>query len=724
MSNVPTKSTFLRRDYSATNKQKFKNELESQSWSDVTDNFDAQSAYSNFHERFTSLYDRCFPLKLFKPGYKNNKPWLTPSLKCSIKTKNKLFVKMKKHNTDSNIEKYKIYKYKLYGLLRKAERNYYSEIFEEHKTNLKKTWSIIKGIINKNSSRTVSESFTINSKNITNKSIIASSFNKYFANVGQNVYKSIPTSSISPLQYLSNPIVETLFLAPVVENEVESIIKTFKKSACGYDSLCPLIIKSLYKSFLLPLTHVLNLSVTQGIVPNELKIAKIIPLFKNGDSKLLKNYRPISILPAFSKILEKIMYKRTIQFINEHNLLYDNQFGFRSKHSTALALALLTDKISDSFAENKFTVGVFLDFSKAFDTVDHNILLDKLDHYGIRGLANSWFKSYLTNRHQYVSYDNVSSTYEVVTCGVPQGSVLGPLLFLLYINDIALVSEKLFSILFADDSNMFISGKYLEPMIDTLNFELSKIVTWLNANKLSLNVEKSHYIVFARQNVTCHKSIVINNQVVERVLHTKFLGVIIDYKLSWSNHINYIKSKIAKGTGIIYKARKVLNINTLITLYYSFIFPYLTYCIEIWGCTYKTSLQPLHIQQKKILRLITSTSRRKSSQPLFLKFNILNVFQLVYLKVLLFLYKYENNLLPYCFSNMFVRNDSVHSHYTRQVKHFHVPVVNYDICKHFLKYFAVHIYNSTYHLIDYNVKLSTFKAKTKSLILKHNLQFH
>jgi hypothetical protein len=427
-----------------------------------------------------------------------------------------------------------------------------------------------------------------------------------------------------------------------------------------------MIIKSLYKSFIVPLTHVLNLSITQGVVPNELKIAKIIPLFKHGDSKLMKNYRPISVLPVFSKILEKLVYKRTIEFIKKHNILYAYQFGFREKHSTALALALLSDKINESFSENKFTIGVFLDFSKAFDTVDHSILLQKLEHYGIRGLALSWFKSYLSNRYQFVHFDGTSSTREKVCCGVPQGSVLGPLLFLLYINDLCMVSDKLFSILFADDSNMFLTGTNLDDMFNIMNQELAKILSWLNANKLSLNIEKSNYIIFSRKNINTSNAIYINGKEVEKVVYTKFLGVLIDTKLSWKFHINYIKKKMAKGIGILCKAKRRLESDSLKTLYYSFIYPYITYCVEVWGCIYKSNLQPIISMQKKVVKIISFSSYREKSTPLFLKLKILNIFQLVYYKILLFMYKYEQGELPIGFLNWFTRNRDIHRYNTRQ----------------------------------------------------------
>ena len=245
----------------------------------------------------------------------------------------------------------------------------------------------------------------------------------------------------------------------VTEEEIVKIIGNFKDSAAGWDDIKPSVIKHVKTSLKRPLAHISNLSFANGIFPNELKIANVVPIYKGNDEMEFSNYRPVSVLPVFSKLLERLMYNRLIDFINENKLLYKFQFGFQKGKSTNMALIMLIDKISEALDKGELAIGVFLDFSKAFDTVDHDILTRKLDLYGIKGIYNDWFKNYLDNRKQYVTYNSAKSESQVIKCGVPQGSILGPLLFLLYINDLSTVSDDLFSILFADDSNMFIVGK-------------------------------------------------------------------------------------------------------------------------------------------------------------------------------------------------------------------------------------------------------------------------
>ena len=249
----------------------------------------------------------------------------------------------------------------------------------------------------------------------------------------------------------------------------------------------------------------------------------------------------------FSEIFERVLYARLLSFINANDLLYKYQFGFRENHNSSLALMILLDEIYNSFNNKEFVIGVFLDFKKAFDTIDHDILLKKLFKYGIRGKAYNWIKSYLENRLQYVSFNDNYSSKLPITCGVPQGSILGPLLFILYINDIANISSDILPILFADDTNLFFKGSNLQSVIDKINSELIKINEWLKANKLSLNTDKTNFMIFSsstHNDVMTNANVKINNTDISRVYSTKFLGVIIDSKLNFAEHINMIKNKV------------------------------------------------------------------------------------------------------------------------------------------------------------------------------------
>ena len=265
-------------------------------------------------------------------------------------------------------------------------------------------------------------------------------------------------------------------------------------------------------------------------------------------------------------------------------------------HSTFMALITLLDNLRNALDSGNCAVGIFLDFQKAFDTVNHKILLGKLNCYGIRGIALDWFSSYLRNRSQTVVYNEQESEMKETLCGVPQGSILGPLLFLLYINDLPSVFKLFMPILFADDTNLFCNGPNLNELIEKINEELKLIYKWVNVNKLSLNIEKTNFMLFTPKNFSCLKeTVVIDNHPIKEVCHIIFLGVIIDNKLKWKDHIHYISKKIAKGIGVIIKARKVFDKTTLLSIYNSLILPYIAYCIHIWGNAYQTHLQKLHV---------------------------------------------------------------------------------------------------------------------------------
>jgi hypothetical protein len=317
---------------------------------------------------------------------------------------------------------------------------------------------------------------------------------------------------------------------------------------------------------------------------------------------------------------------------------------------------MLIDMIMSAIDEGDLVVGVFLDFQKAFDTIKHDILLRKLHKYGIRGTAHKWLEDYLANRSQFVSFNNTESIRRNITHGVPQGSILGPLLFVLYINDIIEVSPSLTPIIFADDTNLFLRGKSLTETINTMNLELDKIRQWLNSNRLSLNITKTHYITFTskRRQAQSNAQICINGQSIDCVEMTKFIGVILDSKLSWMNHISMTRTKVAKSMGILSKARKVLSISALTTLYYSLVYPYLTYCIEIWGSAAETYLITLLKSQKKILRIMKSLPPRSPTAPIFQELNILTIHNIYKYRVATFMFKFSRNMLPKIFDHLSV----------------------------------------------------------------------
>ena len=364
-------------------------------------------------------------------------------------------------------------------------------------------------------------------------------------------------------------------------------VKNFKNGkSSGYDDISPSIVKSAIVFITKPLAYIFNLSISTGIFPDALKVAKVVPVFKKDDPHVFSNYRPISLLPCFSKILERLIYNRLDHFLTRFNILHDNQYGFRKNHSTDLALLDICNNISSSLNLNHHTIGIFLDLSKAFDTIDHGILLAKLHHYGIRGVALDLLSSYLSSRLQFTSFDSNLSGRLPVSCGVPQGSILGPLLFLLYVNDIPYSSTRFSFVLFADDTNIFLSHPNLNTLTNIFNTELIKVSNWFKANKLSLNVSKTNYIHFTKKkHNTPVTRISIDNTPILPVDQTKFLGVIIDQNLTWKHHVTKTSNQVSKNIGILRRLRNTLPKHVLFTLYNTLILPYISYSNIAWAIT-------------------------------------------------------------------------------------------------------------------------------------------
>lgn len=459
-----------------------------------------------------------------------------------------------------------------------------------------------------------------------------------------------------------------------------------------------------------------NQSLSEGIFPSQLKIAKITPVFKAGDRKIVSNYRPISILTALSKILEKIVVNQLNHYLLCNSILNPQQFGFRSGRSAENALQNILSSIYDAFSRNNLSLCVFLDLKKAFDTVNHSILLSKLQYYGIHGNAYAWFCDYFAGRKQFVVVNGVSSELLQVGCGVPQGSIVGPILFILYINDIVNCSSKLKLTIYADDTTLFYETNDLPNAIETLNIELSNISLWLYANQLTLNVSKTHHMIFHKPRANLpsdYPPLTICNSVVNRVMEVRCLGVILDPCLKFNLHIHSIVKKISKFIPIIFKIRDLLDRKCLRLIYYALVYPNIIYCASAWAGTFKNVLNPVHIVQKGIIRAIHGVARRTPSQRLFHELEIFQLPDVLRYVTATYVYRSLSNPDLHEFQ---MRNYFVNTRESGQGL-LYLPNWVLDCCRFGVQYRGSDIYNKIPLDIRVTERYSVFKARLKRHIL-------
>uniref|UniRef100_A0A3B3I1E4 Reverse transcriptase domain-containing protein n=1 Tax=Oryzias latipes TaxID=8090 RepID=A0A3B3I1E4_ORYLA len=635
------------------------NDLSRQNWNSVYREKDVDIAYKCFLEIFSSLYNKNCPIYKFKNKFAKC-PWLTTGLQNACEKKNNLYKKFLKQRTRETEQRYKSYKSKLTEITRYSKKVYFNNLLNENKYNVKRVWEILNNIIkNGTKMRTYPDYFTDERGQSYNINEAANGLNNYFVNMGPELAAEIPKCKTSKD---NNPPIEriphSIFLSDVNENELISIVNNFKsKNSKDCEDIDMKVVKKVIYSLSKPLTYICNFSLRTGRFPNQMKIAKVIPIYKSGDKHQFTNYRPVSLLPQFSKILEKIFNDKLASFIEKHNTINENQYGFRENRSTSLAIIDAVEEITNAQDKKKYAAGIFIDLKKAFDTLNHDILLDKLEVYGIRGLALTWVKSYLTGRKQFVKIDEYTSETKEISCGVPQGSILGPLLFNIYINDIFNVSKLMKLILFADDTNIFYSTDNHRELIKVVNTELNKIKLWMDYNKLSLNLDKTKVMFFGNFNANKELSIEKNNVLIKSVTEIKFLGVFIDDKLSWKPHIRHIQTKVSKSISIVNKSKHILGYNSRYLLYCSLILPYFTYCIEILGNNYKSSLHPLFLLQKRAVRIVHKAAYLDHTNNLFYQSRLLKLYDLVDFYTAQLLYRASGKSLPFNIQKQFLKNE-------------------------------------------------------------------
>ena len=634
---------------------------------------DVDLKFSNFVNIVSSCINQHAPLKKASRRKSKliNKPWITKGILISIRRKQKLYINCYKNGSDAQKILYKIYSNKLTKIKTFAKKLYLQTEIVNSSQDMRKFWGIMKTLLPNKPLANSPDMINVNGSMINNPVDIAENFNKYFCGVGRTLANNINcNNSISFKNYMKNRVSSSMFLRPTCATEILRIINQMNlNKSCGSDGINAKFIIFAAEVLAPVLALLFNACFDYGLFPSCLKIAKVVPIYKSGDKSELTNYRPISLLSTFSKILEKVVYTRTINFLNLNTVLSPSQYGFRSKFSTLHAILDITTSTFDSIENKLYTGLVLLDLAKAFDTVNHTILHNKLDHYGIRGIAKNFFQSYLSNRSQFVCINNANSSLSNIEVGVPQGSTLGPLLFLLYINDL---SNSIDSTprLFADDTCLVVNAPSTELLEQRINHEFNGVSNWMIANKLTLNANKSQALIISPK--LRSPSVNLNLRCpagqIKIVNKAKYLGVILDNKLNFHEHAKYVEAKLARSVGILSKLKFFLPQTALLKLYYSLVHSHLTYGLTVWGTTYPTYLLKLNRIQNKAIRTVAGITGKawcESVSPLYSKLGILPLEQLAKYVISKFVYNHRKKSLPPVFDNYFTPANVTHSFSTR-----------------------------------------------------------
>ena len=567
---------------------------------------------------------------------------------------------------------YRNYRNQLTKIIRVAKYNYHKNLLSAFKNNSNKLWSHLNNLIASAKTKSVS--------------LKPNNLNNFFTSVFRH---APPYNAADPLTIpLHSFINHSMFLSPITANEIISTFASLSNSnSPGTDGLSPQIIKANAPLLAHQLAHVYNLSFSQGIFPKLLKNAIIIPIFKGSSYTDPSNYRPISVLTIFSKLLEKLFYSRLIAFVDRHNILHSNQFGFRKHKSTNTAIASVLSNLLYSYTSNKKTVLALLDLKKAFDFINHDLLLMKLKHYGVRGTPLQWLTSYLANRTQKVKANNMYSDVKLISAGVPQGSILDPLLFIIFVNDVfQFLSHNVQIYLYADDTAIvFTADSDANLQVEIDNFFIG-YSNWCSRNCIVVNPVKSNFLSFNTSNIT----VSINGQILINPHVVKYLGVHIDDKLSWAYHVSYVTRMCCQRIGVFKKVLPYLPNFVTVMYFNAFIRSSYSYGLMFWFHNNRSGRYKLIDKIDHLIYKLAFTCNL-TVQDFVNRFHICDLWKVLNLQCLSFMYDLWHKHVNIAFISL-IPNTAVHTHYTRTSVNLHVSTVT-TLDKHNFVYNALLAWN-------------------------------
>lgn len=700
---------------------------------------DVNQAYSLYIDCLQSALSAAMTPKKPSKNKVIGKPWQSAQLRGLIKEKYALIKKKARLDLrDNEKARLSVLSKTIKRQINTELKQYYEKLFLETSGDSKKQWSIINGLLNKKSQNKPIE-LLIDGNCISNPEHVADQLNKHYHNAPLLLKQRMqPPPADHPLHaaFLSARVPNSFFIDPVTEPEVFNCIMGLKNTkSTGSDEIKVHCLKLVASAVSGPLAHIINLSFSSGLFPDRLKVAHVVPILKKKlPAELPNSYRPISLLNSTAKIFEKLMISRLTNFLNQNSWLSEFQYGFQKGKSTEMALHRFSKIIFDGLNESKKSAAVLLDCSKAFDCVDHSMLLDVLERAGVRGVCLKWFESYLSNRTQHVRLNTaglagsassdgnaavsaVVSSPQTLHCSVPQGSNLGPLLFIIFINSLCNYKFHGSPVAFADDFCLVYAQDSWDEVSRCMNEDLVKVCFWFNSHGLSLNVSKTSIVNFKLKrdsteniDVRCHDVTCdlgapsCSCEPLQESKSAEYLGIIFDSNMKWTSHIARVNRIGRSFLRIFFHLRNVCPVSTLKILYHSLFESKLSYGISVWGGAYNSHIQPLFVTQKYIMRTMAREPRLNPSFPIFRKFSILPLRHL-------FIYK----ALPLFFQRCGQRNQPIRL--TRQQPQYMVPRAHKEIFQKCFSFLAPRLANSVPIEIVEFANRPCFKAKIKLWLL-------
>jgi len=624
--------------------KKIEEKFKTTSWDFITKNHDVNTNAANLidfiknikEENSTILKQQVKKKKTFI-----NKPWVTSKIKQLINKRNKLReLTLEYPNNIKILEIYKILRNKIIALIKLTKNRYYRNGIENAQGNNRKLWNVINDISNRNKKKAKTL------PDLEDNLKTANEMGNFFSKVGKddngdNYTYNFNSNRNNEMEFLINP---------VEEQEIKNIIKELKSTnSKGADDIEMRFIKKFANYLAVPIKHIINCSFEDGVFPECLKTSIIVPIFKQGNRNEFTNYRPITITSNISKIMETTFLNRLQFYLNKNNIINNSQFGFRRGMGTDDALGELFKKIYNNINDSIHTTATFIDLTKAFDKVDHRILLHKLDRYGVKNKEKNWCGSFLKNRTISTKIDKTIGTPQIINWGVPQGSILGPVLFLIYINDIYEINLKGKIINYADDCVIINGSKNLKQLSQEASKDINNFNSWCNDNRLRINSKKTKFIYFSltdkKQNIDIklHTDDCTNAFCdCEKIVQTnsiKYLGIHVDEHLKWNIHIDKLYNYLKVMCYNFYHIRNYFDMKTCLMFYYAMIFSHINYGIHIWGATYNIYINKLNKIQKKIFKIMFKNDYKKN------KNTILNIKQAYMMKNIIYHRRHnsENN---------------------------------------------------------------------------------